>query len=114
MGRGRNFPVSISALIRGVKPKNAAKWLEGGLNISPRQSWRIVQTGKAPGKLRAPLIRLLENALESNRAEIERLQRELKALDHEEMVERAASRREAVMGQGDPTLFGRSPRAEEP
>ena len=111
---GKRRLTNLATHIRAAYPRHAVKQLERALGVSDSQADRIVKTGRAPGKFRASLIQILENALESNRAEIERLQRELKALDYAEMVERAAVRRAEDDRSGDPTLFGRAAGTEKP
>ena len=83
--RGENFPrrlrMTLTAIIRGVKPKNTAKWLEAELGCSPRQSWRIVQEGRVAHHLRARLLSLVDEAIASNEEHLRRMRRELKDLE---------------------------------
>lgn len=85
MGRGENHPLGwramIQAIVRGVKPKNTAKWLEAELGCSPRQSWRIVQEGRVAHHLRARLLSLVDEAIASNEEHLRQLRRELKDLE---------------------------------
>ena len=85
--RGRNRPtrkgwrVTLAAIIRGVKPKNAAKWLECELDCSPRQAWRAVQEGRVSSALRRRLLAALDEAITANEQELRRLRRELRDLE---------------------------------
>lgn len=82
MRRERDFPLTnLHNHIRTAFPRHPIKHLARGLGCSDRQAWRIATTGRAPGKFRSALIRILESAYAKNGAEIERLQRELKAID---------------------------------
>lgn len=83
--RGRIYPLGwrrmIQAIVRGVRPKNAAKWLEAELGCSPRQSWRIVQEGRVCSTLRARLITILDEAIAANEQHLRQLRRELRDLE---------------------------------
>jgi len=105
MPRGKFNPMTVANILRGVKPRNTAKWLEAELGVTRRQSWRIVQTGRAPSYLRPKLLRLLDVTIAAGRAELERLENELRQITYQEMVDRARDRRAALhaaMSDGDP------------
>jgi hypothetical protein len=86
--------------------RDARKQVERGLSCTRSQAWRMVYHGEVPGRFRAALVRLLEEAISRNQAELSRLDAELKAIAHAEMVARAAERRAETVGQGAPVLPG--------
>ena len=120
MGRGRNFPhgwrAMIQAIVRGVKPKNAAKWLEAELGCSPRQSWRIVQEGRVASTLRARLISILDEAIAANEQHLRQLRRELRGLDGGASPRGVATQDQMarMAGQTDAPLPGLVERSDEP
>lgn len=99
MPTGRKIPLNFAAPIHAAFPRDTAKHLERGLGCSPRQAKRIAETGSVPEALKALALRLIDRALESNRAEIARLQEELRRLDHEAMCGRAAARRQEAVAR---------------
>ena len=88
-----------AALINGAFPRHAAKELARGLGCSEAQAKRMTKTGSIPAIFRAAALRLIDKALETNRAEIARLQEELRRLDHEAMCGRAAARRQEAVAR---------------
>lgn len=94
------------AAISTALGRNAAKQVEQGLNCSRSQAHRMVWHGQVPGRFKAALVRLLEEAIARNQAELTRLDAELKAIAHVEMVDRAKARRAESVGQGTPALPG--------
>lgn len=90
--RGDRILTNVATMISAAFPRDAAKRLERELDCSPRQA-RSITEGRVPGKFRAALIAVLDSAIESNKKHLERLQAELKALDYQAMVSRAADRR---------------------
>lgn len=96
MRRGKNFPMNAGTLITTALPRHAAKQLQGGLGLSPRQAWRIVTTGHVPAYLREKTIRFLEDALRRNREGIERAEAQLKALKYAEAMADADSGSETM------------------
>ena len=113
-----NLPPKKSMLTRTAIAtalgRNAAKQVERGLNCSRSQAHRMVWHGQVPGRFRAALVRLLEEAISRNQAELSRLDAELKAIAHAEMLARAAERRAEIVGQGAPALPGLVERSDEP
>lgn len=118
MCSARNLPPRKSMLTRAAITvalgRNAAKKVEQGLNCSRSQAHRMVSHGKVPGRFKAALVRLLEEAIVRNQAELTRLDAELKAIAHAEMLSRAAERRAEIMGSGIEILPGLVSRPEEP
>jgi hypothetical protein len=99
MRKGGESPLTtIANYVFAAFPRSTAKHLERGLNCSPRQAQRIVETGRAPGIFRTALIRLLDEAIARNKSELERLHDELRHIEHTEMVGRAADRRAPTLG----------------
>lgn len=93
--RDRRLTTTI-ALIRDER--NAAKLIERHLGVSPAQADRIVKTGRAPNALRAAWLAFLKGLREKNRAKLAQYDEEIRALEYQEMVARAASRRSSAMG----------------
>ena len=109
MRRGREVPLkmTIAAIIKTVAPSGAAlKWVESNLDCSPRQAKRIVSENRVPGRFRAALITILEEAIRRNRTQLERLEDELKRIRYGEMVDRAAARRAAAVGPDTSEVAG--------
>jgi uncharacterized protein YlxW (UPF0749 family) len=59
-------------------PVSPAKHIAHGLGLSARQGKRMLDTGKVPNKYRAALLRWLDNAIERNQAELDRLATEIR------------------------------------
>lgn len=95
MDRGKNHPMNAAQIVRGVQPRNTAKWLEDELEISPRQSWRIIQKGRVPGILRRRFIEIAARAVERRKAELNRIEKDLRAVRYERMVSRVGARKAA-------------------
>lgn len=99
-GLGVSPRMTIAAIIKTVAPSGAAlKWVESNLDCSPRQAKRIVSENRVPGRFRAALIGILEEAIRRNKLQLERLESELRIIRYENMVERAASRRAETVGE---------------
>lgn len=95
----RNFPPSnLGAHIQAAYPRHAIKRIARSLSCSDRQAWRIATTGKVPSVFRAALIELLDEQIAQNRAKLEALHADLKAIEHAEMVARAENRRAVDVG----------------
>lgn len=120
MGRGSSYPgmfrVTLAAIIRGVKPKNTAKWLEAELGCSPRQSWRIVQEGRVASTLRSRLIDILDGAIAANERELRRLRTELRDLESGRSTRSTTPEYplERVSGTASEALPGLVERTDEP
>lgn len=110
MGSANDLPPRKNMLSRaGIQTalgRDARKQVERGLSCSRSQAWRMVYHGEVPGRFKAALVRLLEEAIARNQAELTRLDAELKAIAHVEMVDRAKARRAESVGQGTPALPG--------
>lgn len=93
MRRAGDRPLTqIAAHIRAAFPRDAAKHLARSLdNCSDSQAWRIVKTGRVPGRWRVTLLRILDGAIERNEAELRRLREELKLHEYAEARNVAAS-----------------------
>lgn len=83
----------LGPLIAGAFPRNTAKIIEIQLGCTARQARRIAVTGKVPGRFRAMMLRLIDQAIASNKAELDRLHEQLRGLEYEAMVARSADRR---------------------
>lgn len=101
-------------LIHAAYPRNAVKELERHLDVTPSTAKRIVQTGRAPGRLQSIFIRLLDEAISRRHAELERLLADLKGYDHVSMVARAKDRLAAPSDTHPPDSAGLDRRSEEP
>lgn len=117
MGSANDLPPRKNMLSRaGIQTalgRDARKQVERGLSCSRSQAWRMVYHGEVPGRFKAALVRLLEEAIVRNQAELTRLDAELKAIAHAEMVGRAAERRAESMDENPqalPRLFDEWPR----
>lgn len=111
--KGKKFPMNVGTLIASALPKNAAKHLEAELGCSPRQAWRIVSTGKVPGRFRVAFIRIVDAMIENRIAALKYHQAALKAEAYAEMVERAADRRERPDRAPAQAVAGLADRAEQ-
>jgi hypothetical protein len=98
MGRGKDYPVSVAALIRGAIPRHAAKEIEQHVGCSRRQAWRIVSTGRVPQRFRAALIALLRDAADRNERRLRELKGEIQLLEYRDQVEARQAARETPMG----------------
>jgi hypothetical protein len=105
MDRGRERPsrrrMSVGTIIRTLRPRNTAKALGDELRISPRQARRIIETDHVPGPIRGALVNVLTRAAGGLRSELDRIDDELKAIQYETMVSRAAARRDAMAAARD-------------
>lgn len=116
-GSGDNFPrrkMNVGTLVAGALGRHAAKKIETGIGCSPRQAWRIIETGRVPGRLRSALLRFLDASIAKNKQALDRLHDELKALDLEEMLARAGDRRQDLADQAQAALPGLDQRTAEP
>ena len=84
--------MNATPLIWTALPRHPAKVIERALGCTTRQAWRIVSTGRVPGRFRAALIEVLDRAIEHSRAKLGEAERELKYIRETAMVERAQAR----------------------
>ena len=84
--------MNATPLIWAALPRHPAKAIERALGCTTRQAWRIVSTGRVPGRFRAALIEVLDDAIEHSRAKLGEAERELKYIRDLEMVARAQAR----------------------
>ena len=96
---GNLFPLmNAAAFIRSAWPRGAAKQIEPLLGCSPRQAWRIVSTGRVPGKFRAAFFEAVRREITRNRARLARIDAQIKAIEHGETVAEARARRTESVG----------------
>lgn len=83
----------IAEAVRAAFTDNKAKRLARELKCSLVTAKRISATGYISVRFRETALRILDQEITRNRARLEALHLELRALEHEEMVSRAAHRR---------------------
>lgn len=97
----------MTALGRG----DARKQVERALGCTRSQAWEMVYRGRVPGKFRAALIGLLEEAIVRQQMKLRDIDEQLRGIAHEEMLARAAARRDEMAADYPnalPRLFDRS------
>lgn len=94
MRKWREDILTSTAIIRAAFPRDSAKLIARALGCTDRQG-KSIAAGRVPGRFRVALIGLLQSAIAQNKAQLDRIEDELKRLDYTEMVARAAARREA-------------------
>lgn len=113
MRKWREDILTNAAIIKAAFPRDSAKLIARALGCSDRQG-KSIASGRVPGRFRSALIGLLQSAIAQNKAQLDRIDDELKRLDYEEMVARASARREAAAGDRAPALPGLAQRSAEP
>jgi hypothetical protein len=92
MRSGGDDHLTTQAIIAAAIPRDTAKVLTRALGCTDRQGRRIA-SGQVPSRFRGALIRILDEAFARNKQMLERALNDLRAIEYQEMVARAADRR---------------------
>jgi hypothetical protein len=112
---GNTLLTNLSAYIHDAFPRNATKEIARRIDgISDRQARRIVETGKAPGKLHSLLIALLDEQYARQQRAREARHEVVRAYRFQAMAGRTAARVSHAPNAREPKVAGLPDGTEEP